>query len=72
MTATKNKTVSSETRNKAAQKATSTGEHTVVYETVIGKKSHQLLTTLSIWGKAEYNPEVTFIAVIDSNGNFVD
>lgn len=73
MTITKvNKSVKNTIRNKAASKAKETGEHSVVYEAIIGKKKVQMITTVSQFEKCPNRNDVEFIAVIDENGNYVD
>ena len=72
MTATKNQSITSETRTLAAKLAQKSGENTVVYEGVVAKKKRQLLTTESTWAKADDNRAVKFLALVDVNGNYVD
>jgi len=69
--ATTNQDVSRGTREKAARRAKQTGEHSVVYEAKVGGNPTQLVTTLSIWEHVTSNT-VKFLAVIDSDGNYVD
>jgi hypothetical protein len=72
MTTTVNKSVTSKMRDRAAVKARQTGEHTVVFEAKIGDNMVEQIATLSEWEKAPETTRVNFLAVIDSNGNYVD
>jgi hypothetical protein len=76
MTTTTNKSITPDARDKAAKVARTKNEPAIVYEAKFPQGNNevakQLVTTLSVWEKAEPNKNVTFLAVIDENGNYVD
>lgn len=74
MTTQTNKSVDNQTRNKAARMAIQRGENIVVYTTGENQeeKSVRFITTLSAWERSSPNSNITFIATIDKDGNYVD
>jgi hypothetical protein len=60
------------TRNKASKLAKASGENAVIYQTEIGKRVVQLITTESLFNACPNPNQVAFVAKVDENGNNVD
>jgi hypothetical protein len=67
-----NASVLSTTRDKAAKKATVTGENTVVYKLKDDARNNELLATQTEFAIAPENEKVVFLAIIDRDGQYVD
>lgn len=74
MTTEKNKSVDKQVREKAADMASRNGENIVVYtaQARIGEQLVHFITPLSTFESCIDNPNVTFVATIDADGNYVD
>ena len=71
MTTMETKDVSPTIRNKAAKLAKSSGENVVVYETVIGRRTVQLIATESQYKNSPHKDEIKFIALLDNQGSYI-
>lgn len=72
MTTATIKSVSSKTRTKAAEKASKFNENVAVFEATIGTSTMEIIVLVSEWESSEIPENVEFLAVIDSDGNYVD